>query len=342
MWRNLTDKEKSAVIKLYKMDAASRYKNFLKLITIILLATSPAFGIMLLAEPKRVANGMKATNWNIALYLALAIVATYVLVNLLYGLFVIFNVSKYSKCVKSGLTLCCEAKCKGADDNYYYSLKGEYRPVIEAYMGYESKLALVFKHTMTTLNMYNDKENVLLVRPYGSSGKTYTYSIAEINTCDNDIVKAEISKMYWQPLGAYQKKKIVSRGIKKILLALLIAVIFSILVVINERFDMTFKLMGIAISFVIFLCMFIFVLYDISRMRKAVFTEASLVGSFSTFHMFYPDRSKGGKYRNIYIYSICRSENIFVSSDEISSSVAVCVDYSGKGDIRKFKIIPMG
>ena len=297
---------------------------------------------MLLAEPKRVANGMKATNWNIALYLALAIVATYVLVNLLYGLFVIFNVSKYSKCVKSGLTLCCEAKCKGADDNYYYSLKGEYRPVIEAYMGYESKLALVFKHTMTTLNMYNDKENVLLVRPYGSSGKTYTYSIAEINTCDNDIVKTEISKMYWQPLGAYQKKKIVSRGIKKILLALLIAVIFSILVVINERFDMSFKIVGIAISFVIFLCMFIFVLYDISRMRKAVFTEASLVGSFSTFHMFYLDRSKGGKYRNIYIYSICRSENIFVSSDETSNVTAVCVDYSGKGDIRKFKIIPMG
>lgn len=342
MWRNLTDKEKSAVIKLYKIDAVSRYKKFLKLVTVILLAILSGFVIVITAEPKRVANGMKATNWNIALYLALAIVAAYVLVNLLYGLFVIFNVSKYSKRIKSGLTLCCEAKCRGADDNYYYSLKGEYRPVIEAYMGYESRLALVFKHTMTTLNMYNDKENVLLVRPYGSSGKTYTYSIAEVNTCNNDIAKLEISRMYWQPLGAYQKKGIVARGVKKILFTLLITLIFSILIVINERFDMPFKIMGIALSFVIFLCMFIFVIYDISRMKKAVFTEASLVGSFSTFHMFYPDRSKGGKYRNIYIYSICRSENIFVSSDEISSAVAVCVDYSGKGDIRKFKIIPMG
>lgn len=341
MWRDLTNKEKSAVIKLYKMDAVSRYKNFLKLATVILVAILSGFIIVITAEPKRVANGMEATNWNTALYLALSIVAAYVFVSLLYGLFVISNVSKYSKRIKSGLTVCCEAKCRSADDNYYYSLKGDYRPMIEAYMGYESKLALVFRHTMTTLNMYNDKENVLLVRPYGSSGKTYTYSIAEINTCNNDIAKLEISKMYWQPLGVYQKKEIVSRGVKKILLTLLITLIFSLLFMINERFNMPFKIMGILLCFVIFLFMFIFVLYDISRMRKAVFTEASLVGSFSTFHMFYPDRSKGGKYRNIYIYSICRSENIFVSSEEISNAVAVCVDYSGKGDIRKFKIIPM-
>lgn len=341
MWRNLTDKEKLAVIQLYKRDAGNRYKKFFKRIIVVLLSTLFAFLIVALAELKRISNGKEHINWNIAAYIMFALIAVYFLITLIYALFIIANVSKYSKLIRSRQTLCCEAKCKGAGENYHYSVKGEYRPQIEFYSGYESKLALVYKHTMTTLNMYDDKENVLLVRPYGSNGKTYTYSIAEINTCDNDTVKTEIPRMYWQPLGAYQKKKIVSRGIKKILLALLIAVIFSILVVINERFDMPFKLMGIAISFVIFLCMFIVVLYDISRMRKAVFTEASLVGSFSTFHMFYPDRSKGGKYRNIYIYSICRSENIFASSNETSSVNALCVDYSGKGDIRKFKIIPM-